>query len=117
MTDTVMAALAERGLIAPSQDRLTGHSRTNVIDRWIYVFTAASFIAIVLTGFIPDSLAKIAAVQAGVHPPFPIILHIYAILMGSFLLLLLGQTVLVASGNRHWHMQLGMAAVIVFPAL
>jgi len=103
--------------IAFSQDRLSGTSRTNVIDRWIYVFTAASFIAIVFAGFVPDSFEKIAAVQAGSRPPFPLILHVHAVLMGSFLLLLLAQTVLVAMGKRNWHMQLGIAAAVLFPAL
>src|ERR1700750_2077845 len=64
-------------------DRLSGASRSNVIDRWIYVFTAASFIAIVLAGFVPDSFAKVAAIQAGQRPPFPFVLHIHAVLLGS----------------------------------
>ena len=98
-------------------DRLSGASRTNVIDRWIYVFTAVSFIAIVLAGFVPDSLAKLAAVQAGQRPPFPLVLHIHAVLMGSFLLLLLGQTVLVATGRRAGHMQLGVAALVLTPVI
>ena|SRR5579859_1633232 len=83
-----------------SLDRLSGTTRTNVIDRWIYVFPAASFIAIVLTGFIPGSLDKIAAIRTGALPPFPPILHIHAVIMGSFLLLLLGQTLLVAFDQR-----------------
>lgn len=105
------------GEVAFSQDRLSGSARTNVIDRWIYVFTAASFIAIVLAGFIPDSLAKLAAIQAGQRPPFPPVLHVHAILMGSFLLLLLGQTVLVATDRRSWHMQLGIAATVLTPVI
>jgi hypothetical protein len=100
-----------------SPDRLSGTTRSNVIDRWIYVFTAASFIAIVLTGFIPDSFDKIAAIRAGALPPFPPIMHIHAVIMGSFLLLLLGQTLLVATGKRGWHMQLGVAAMILVPAI
>src|SRR5689334_3205068 len=92
-----------------SRDRLSGTSRTNIIDRWIYVFTAACFIAIVFAGFIPDSFEKLAAIQAGQRPPFPVILHVHAVLMGSFLLLLLGQAVLVAMDKRNWHMQLGVA--------
>jgi len=100
-----------------SQDRLSGTTRTNAIDRWIYVFTAASLIAIVFTGFIPDSFMKVAAVGAGQRPPFPPILHVHAVLMGSFLLLLLAQTVLVATGRRNWHMQLGVAAAVLAPAI
>lgn len=99
------------------KDRLSGTSRANVIDRWIYVFTAASFIGIVLVGFIPDALGKLAAIHAGQHPPFPLILNVHSVLMGSFLLLLLAQTLLMALGKRNWHMQLGIAAVVLFPAL
>ena len=103
--------------IAFAKDRLSGTTRTNVIDRWIYVFTAASFIAIVLAGFVPDSLAKVAAINAGQSPPFPPVLHVHAILMGTFLLLLLGQTILVATGKCAWHMQLGIAAMVLTPLI
>ena len=100
-----------------SQDRLSGTSRTHVIDRWIYVFTAACLIAVVFAGFLPDSFAKVAAVEAGKRAPFPLILHVHAVLMGSFLLLLLAQTVLVATGKPDGHMQLGIAAMILAPAI
>src|SRR6185436_2762049 len=69
---------------------------------------AAWFIAIALTGFIPSSLAKIAAVQAGERPPFPLVLHMHAVLMGAFLLLLLAQTWLMATGRSELHMGLGL---------
>jgi hypothetical protein len=98
-------------------DHLSGISRAGVIDRWIYVFTAASFVVVALLGFIPDSLGKIAAVQAGQRPPFPIVLHMHAVLMGSFLLLLLAQTVLMATGRSDRHRQLGLAAMVIGPAL
>ena len=83
----------------PRPDHLSGTARAGTIDRWIYVGTAASFIVITLTGFIPDSLMKIAAVQAGVRPPFPLVLHLHALLMGSFLVFLLAQTTLMATGR------------------
>lgn len=92
------------------RDQLSGTPRTGAMDRWIYVFTAASFVVITLTGFIPDSLVKIAAVQAGERPPFPLVLHMHAVLMGSFLLLLLTQTTLLATGRQELHRRLGVAA-------
>ena len=98
-------------------DHLSGTPRAHAIDRWIYVFTAASFIAIVLTGFIPASLAKIAAVEAGQRPPFPLVLHMHAVLMGAFLLLLLTQTSLVAMGRCDLHRRLGVVAMVLVPAL
>ena len=73
---------------------------------------AAWFIAIVLAGFIPDSLIKIEMVRTGQRPPFPLILHIHAVLMGAFLLLLLTQTWTMATGRRALHMQLGIAGLV-----
>ena len=87
------------------------------ISRWIYVVTAVSFIVITLTGFIPDSLLKVTAVEAGERAPFPPLLHLHALLMGSFLMLLVAQTTLVASGRRDLHRRLGLAAFVLAPAL
>lgn len=98
-------------------DVLCRTSLAHAIDRWIYVFTAASFIVIVLAGFIPSSLAKIAAVEAERRPPFPMILHLHAVLMGTFLLLLLAQTILAATGRRALHMTLGVASLLLVPAI
>jgi hypothetical protein len=89
----------------------------SAIDRWIYVFMAGAFIAITLAGFVPDSLTKAAAVAAGQRPPFPFILHLHAMLMGAFLLLLLAQTVLAATGRQAHHQRLGIASVVLVPAL
>lgn len=89
----------------------------SAIDRWIYVFMAVFFIAITLTGFIPDSLAKIAAVEAGQRAPFPFVLHAHSVLMGSFLLLLLAQTTLAATGKLEYHQHLGVASFVLAPAL
>src|SRR5688572_21729059 len=74
------------------------------IDRWIYVFMAGLFMVTVLVGFIPVSLDKIAAVEAGRRPPFPPVLHVHAVLMGTWIALLLTQAGLVATGRRtlHW---------------
>lgn len=86
-------------------------------DRWIFVFMASLFVAIILGGFIPDSIEKIAAVQSGKRPPFPLVLHLHAVLMGAFMLLLLAQTWLAATGHRGLHMQTGAAAFAIVPAL
>lgn len=87
------------------------------IDHWIYVFMAIWFIAITLTGFIPDSLAKIAMVEANQRPPFPLALHVHSVLMGSFLLLLLAQTFLVATGRQANHQRLGIAGGVLAASL
>ncbi len=112
-----MATVAGRFSFEPRPDLLSGTPRAHAVDRWIYVFTAAFFVAIVLTGFIPDSLEKIAAVQAGTRPPFPIVLHMHAVLMASFMALLLVQTTLVATGRCELHMRVGIAAFVIAPLL
>ena len=98
-------------------DVLSGTPRAHAVDRWIYVFTAASFIVICLAGFIPDSLMKIEMVKTGARPPFPLVLHAHAVLMGSFLLLLLSKTWMMATGRRELHMKLGVAGVVLGIAL
>ena len=114
-----MATIAEQGIVERQKrpDILSGTPRAHSVDRWIYVFTAASFVVIVLAGFVPTSHAKIAAVQAGERPPFPLLMHLHALLMGSFLLLLLAQTTLVAIGRCDLHRRLGLLSMVIAPAL
>lgn len=98
-------------------DLLSGTPRAGFIDRWIFVGMAAWFIAIVLVGFIPDALMKIGLVEAGKRPPFPAVLHMHAVAMGAFLLLLLAQTVMVATGRGELHKKVGIAAFVLVPVL
>lgn len=86
-------------------------------DRWIFVFMAALFFVTALAGFIPDSVKKLDMVAASARPSFPAILHVHALLMGAWLSLLLVQSSLLASGNRKLHMKMGVAAVILAPAI
>jgi hypothetical protein len=98
-------------------DVLSGTPRAHAIDRWIYVFMAVWFIVITLVGFIPDAMMKVALVKAGARPPFPLVLHFHAVLMGSFLLVLLAQTWLMATGRKALHMQLGVLGMVLAAAL
>jgi len=87
---------------------LSGTPRAHAIDRWIFVAMAGWFLAIVLTGFVPDSIMKVGMVRAGARPPFPLVLHMHAVVMGSFLLTLFAQSWLMATGRREYHMRLGV---------
>lgn len=84
-------------------------------DRWIWVFMAALLLVIVLAGFIPSSIQRIQAIQAQRSPPFPWFLHIHAVAMGSWMLLLLAQTLLIGTGRKRWHMSLGAVSVVAAP--
>lgn len=112
-----MTTIDQASAIGGARHDVLSGERTAFIDRWIYVFMAALFIAIVLLGFIPDSRMQIAAVQAGQRPPFPLVMHLHAVLMGSYLLLLLTQTTLVATGQVARHRVLGMAGAVLAAAL
>jgi len=111
-----MATLADSNF-GENLSPLSGNPISRAIDRWIYVYMAASFIVITLTGFIPDSIGLVAAAKAGKIPPLPVILHVHAVLMGSFLLLLLAQTTLAATGRTDLHRRLGRLAMILVPSL
>lgn len=107
-------AVATSGL-TPSGNQ--GAGWTAFIDRWIFVLMAALFVTTALAGFIPDSLMKMELVAAGKRAPFPPILHVHAVLMGAWLMLLLVQATLMATGNRTRHMALGMSAMLLAPAI
>ena len=86
-------------------------------DRWVYVFMAGLFITTALAGFIPDSVAILDEVTAHARPPLPLVLHIHALLMGSWLLLLFSQTLLVATGRRSLHRKIGAVALVLVPLI
>jgi len=98
-------------------DLLSGTPRAHAIDRWIFVGMAAWFIVVVLVGFIPDAAMEVEMVQAGQRPPFPPIMHVHAVLMGSFLLLLLAQTVMMATGRSELHKKVGILGMALAVAL
>lgn len=112
-----MAIVADLGFHENVAQPSARGSLTAFIDRWIWVFTAALLTATVLAGFVPDSLMKIERVRAGLRPPFPLVLHVHSVLMGAWLLPLLAQTTLMATGRRRWHMQLGIAGFVLAPAM
>jgi len=110
-----MATAADPSFVAVSAPE----KRTIVefVDRWIFVFMAGLFFVTVLAGFIPDSVGKVMAMRAGFRPPFPTVLHFHAVLMGSWILLLLTQTTLMATGRSAAHKQLGLAGLVLAPAI
>lgn len=86
-------------------------------DRWIYVFMGGLFVGTALAGFVPTSMRLFAAVEAGQRPAPAPVLHVHALLMGSWLLLFLAQATLMATGRRAHHKKLGLIAVLLAPAV
>jgi hypothetical protein len=112
-----MASAAELAADGSNTAPVAQRSLTAFIDRWIWVFMAALFVVTALVGFVPDSIAKVGLVEAGARPAFPPILHVHAVLMGSWLVLLLSQATLMATGHSAWHKQLGMASFGLAPVI
>ena len=108
-------------MVAKPADIAGVNTSSNVLwsaaDRWIYVFMAGMFVVVALVGFIPNSIGLLENVSAGRRPPLPPMLHVHAVLMGSWLLLLLAQTTLVATGNQSHHQKLGLLSMFLVPAL
>lgn len=90
---------------------------TQVADKWMYVFMAALFLTTAIIGFYPTSIALLAAVEEGTRAAIPLRVHIHAFLMVSWLSLFLLQSLLMATGQRKLHMQLGLASVILVPSI
>jgi hypothetical protein len=87
------------------------------IDRWIYVFMVGWFIVIVLVGFIPDALITDTAIKAGQSQPYTSIMPLHASLMVAWLVLLLSQAILMATGKGAHHQRLGRIAFVLVPAM
>jgi len=97
--------------------RPAGGAFARAADRWIYVFMAGLFVVTALVGFIPNSVGLLETIEAGQRPPLPVAYHFHAVMMGSWLLLLLMQTTLMATGNRQHHMKLGLVSIALVPLI
>lgn len=106
MTTTISGARPVQG---------SAFSFARVADRWIWASMVALFFVLVLAGFIPDSIWQMQAIQANQRPPFAWFLYIHAAVMGTWMLLLLAQALLIATGRRRWHMSLGVSSVVLAP--
>lgn len=99
-----------------SGDRAAPSARA-ALDRWVYVYICALLVVLTLAGFVPSSIEQIAAVRAGERRPFTPLLHMHAVLMGAWLVLLLAQAGFVAAGRRDLHHKLGALSFGLVPAL
>jgi hypothetical protein len=97
--------------------RPAGSAIVRVIDRWIYVCMASLFLVTALVGFVPDSIRWVAGLKTGDAIPMPPILHVHAVLMASWILLLLAQTTLMATGRSGLHQKLGLVSLVLLPAM
>lgn len=93
---------------------LAAPSKRNA-GRWFFAGAALFLVITVLLGFVPSSLDKLAGIRAGQRPPLGLTLHFHALAMGSWMLLLLTQAGLAASGRITLHRRLGNLAFVIAP--
>jgi hypothetical protein len=77
-----------------------------VSDRRFYLFMTLFVGALAVVGFAPSS----AGILSGAIPTPPLVVHLHAAAMLSWLLLLITQAGLVSAGRRDLHMRLGLLA-------
>jgi hypothetical protein len=82
-------------------------------DRFFYLGMAAWFVAVAAIGFGPRSVG----ILSGTLPNPPVIVHVHAALMASWLVLLLVQTSLMATGRRSAHQKLGVVSFVLAPMM
>ena len=95
----------------------TDSSFIKFVDHWMFVIMAGFLFFVVLSGFIPSSMLYVEGVEAGRRPPIPPVLHLHAVLMGSWMTLLLVQSTLMATGRSAYHKKLGLIAFVHVPAI
>jgi hypothetical protein len=83
------------------------------IDRYFYAFMAVLFASTAIAGFTPNSLAILAGTK--VSPP--LIIHMHAAAMSSWLFLLTIQASLVAANKTYLHRRLGMISLLLAPCI
>ncbi len=84
-----------------------------LVDRWIYVVSAGLFLLTAIIGFAPRS----AAILTGAQPNPPLVIHIHAAMMVSWLVLLLTQATIAATGRVKLHRTLGLVLLVLAPSV
>ena len=90
-----------------------GHTEDRTSEGPFFLFMAVLLLAVAVLGFGPNSLAILTGERASP----PILVHIHAGLMLSWLLLLVAQASLKLTGRIDFHRQLGGIAFVLVPAI
>lgn len=101
--------------VTPRSGRAFAARADRNVDRWFFALAALFIVVTVLVGFVPTSLEKLAAVQAGQRPPLSPTLHAHTITMASWMVLLLAQVGLAATGRIARHRRVGNLAFVIAP--
>ena len=96
-----------------SAARLSRPSAELVRAQYLYVGLSVLFALIAFLGFAPSYWVPLASGALDLHPT----VHVHAALFFLWTLLFIAQTVLVTSGRRSWHRELGLAGIALASAM
>jgi hypothetical protein len=89
------------------------HADSATADRRFYFFLTTLILLVAVVGFAPSS----TGILGGTIPTPPLIVHLHAAAMLTWLLLLVSQAGLVTAGRRDLHMRLGLASLGLAPTM
>jgi hypothetical protein len=86
-------------------------------ERWFYAGMAIAIVTAILAGFLPSYYLRGVLDAGHALAPMTPLVHLHGALFTSWMLLFLAQVLLVIGGRRDIHRKLGIAAVILLPAM
>lgn len=103
----------------PKSGRDRGFRERHPADAYFFPGLVATIWAMMLAGFVPEVIER----ATGQARPYPLIIHVHAVVFFGWLVFLASQVMLVRTGNVRWHRKFGLlgfglalAVAVVGPA-
>lgn len=87
--------------------RSTGFAAQHPSDAWFFPAIVAVIWLILLGGFVPELIER----ASGSPRPYPLVIHVHAVVFFGWLVFLTSQVALVRTGNIAWHRRMGLVGV------
>src|SRR5579864_4059156 len=91
--------------------RIRSEGRT-AVDKWYFAGLAVTMMMLALAGFVPSIVHP-----AGRREPLSLLAALHGVVYFAWILLLLAQALLVATGKVSWHRKLGISATVILPIM
>jgi len=97
----------------PNSRRTRGFRERHPADAYFFPGLVAAIWAMMLAGFVPEVIAR----AAGNAPPYPLIIHVHAVVFFGWLVFLASQVTLIQTGNVRWHRKFGLVGLALALAI
>ncbi len=82
-------------------------------DAWFFPAMVGLVWLLALGGFVPELVVRLR----GNLPPYPLVIHVHAVVFFGWLVFLTLQVALVRTGNIAWHRRMGLAGAVLAVAV